>query len=247
MAEKIFLGVDVGTRSVRVGAFNRKGQLRAKGEHPIRLWQPRPDFVEQSSEDIWRATAKATQRCLASGRIDPVSVRGISFDATCSLVVLGEGFEPLTVSPSGEKNRNVIVWMDHRAIAQADRINRTGHEVLRYVGGRISPEMEPPKLLWLKENLKETWKKARKFMDLADYMVYRASGNDLRSLCTVVCKWNYLGHEGPSGSYRLDFFEEIGLADLFDSDRVLQSAYPMGTRAGGWNSASPKGCPLVLG
>jgi len=230
--EKIFLSTDVGTGSVRVGAFDRKGKLKGKAEHPIRIWRPRPEFVEQSSEDIWKATCKAVRACLRNGRINPRSVAGISFDATCSLVALGDGYTPITVSPSKRANQNVIVWMDHRAIEQADRINKTGHEVLKYVGGRISPEMESPKLLWVKENLKETWRRAKKFMDLADYMVYRASGNDMRSLCTTVCKWTYLGHEGPLGTYRPDFFEQIGIPDLFDNDRVPLTAHSMGETAG---------------
>ena len=139
--EKIFLGIDVGTNSVRVGAFDQQGTLRGKSEHPIRIWRPRPDFVEQSSGDIWNATGKATHVCLRTGGIDSESVRGISFDATCSLVALSDGFEPITVSPTKRQNQNIIVWMDHRAIRQAEIINETGPEVLRYVGGRISPEM----------------------------------------------------------------------------------------------------------
>ena len=230
--DRIFIGIDVGTGSVRVGAFDRNGRLRGKAEHPIKIWRPRPDFVEQSSEDIWKASCKATKACLRTGKIHPGAVKGISFDATCSLVALGESFKPITVSPSRKANQNIIVWMDHRAIPQADFINGTGHEVLKYVGGRISPEMEPPKLRWLKENLKDTWKGARKFMDLADYMVYRASGNDMRSLCTTVCKWTYLGHEGSSGTYRPDFFDQIGIPDLFDHDRVPLTAHAMGQTAG---------------
>jgi len=251
--EKIFLGIDVGTNSVRVGAFNQEGQLRGKAEHRIRVWRPRPDFVEQSSEEIWGATGKATRMCLTSGGIDPGSVKGLSFDATCSLVALGDGLRPITVSPTKMQNQNVIVWMDHRATRQAEAINRTGHEVLRYVGGRISPEMEPPKLMWLKENLPDTWKGARKFMDLVDYMVYRSSGNDLRSLCTTVCKWTYLGHEGDSGSYRADFFEQIGIPDLFAGNRVPHMSHPMGESAGELTSTAakelglPKGIPVGVG
>jgi len=245
--EKIFLGIDVGTNSVRVGAFDQQGKLRGKGEHPIRIWRPKPDFVEQSSEDIWRATCKATRSCLASKKIDPNAVRGISFDATCSLVALGEGFEPITVSPTARKTQNVIVWMDHRAIGQAEAINKTEHEVLRYVGGRISPEMEPPKLMWLKENLPDTWKKARRFMDLADYMVYRACENDARSLCTTVCKWTYLGHEGTSGRYRMDFFEQIGIPDLFDRQQVPSEAQPPGTPIGELTEAAAQELGLRQG
>lgn len=43
------------------------------------------------------------------------------------------------------------MWMDHRAAEQAARITRSGHGVLSRVGGVMSPEMQPPKLLWLKE------------------------------------------------------------------------------------------------
>ena len=43
------------------------------------------------------------------------------------------------------------MWMDHRASKEADIINATKHDVLKYVGGAISLEMEPPKLMWLKK------------------------------------------------------------------------------------------------
>ena len=46
---------------------------------------------------------------------------------------------------------NVIMWLDHRAAGQAERINATQHEVLKYIGGKISLEMQTPKLLWIKE------------------------------------------------------------------------------------------------
>jgi FGGY-family pentulose kinase len=245
--DKVFLGIDVGTGSARAGAFDRNGKLIAKAEKPIKIWKPRPGFVEQSSEDIWKATAKAIRQCLLSGGIPAEKVKGLSFDATCSLVALGEGFEPVTISPTKNKSQNIMVWMDHRAVRQAEKINKTGHEVLKYVGGKISPEMESPKLLWIKENLKGIWKQARKFMDLADYLVYRASGTDQRSLCTSVCKWTYLGHEGPSGRYRLDFFKEIGLQDLFDRDRVPLVAYPIGFKAGGLTKRASEELGLVQG
>lgn len=59
-------------------------------------------------------------------------------------------FFPLPASP-GDTQRNVVMWMDHRAAEQAARITNTGHGVLSRVGGVMSPEMQPPKLLWLKE------------------------------------------------------------------------------------------------
>lgn len=184
---------------------------------------------------------------MSSSRLNPKSVKGISFDATCSLVALEDGFKPVTVSPTKRANQNIIVWMDHRATGEAATVNATGHQVLRYVGGKISPEMEPPKLMWIKKNLKQTWKKASKFMDLADYMVYRATGSDSRSLCTTVCKWTYLGHQGSAGKYRMDFFNNVGLEDLFDNDRVPLLSHPMGNLAGEFTAKAAEELGLVAG
>ena len=59
----------------------------------------------------------------------------------------------------------------------------------------MSPEMEIPKLMWLKRHLPETWARAGLFLDLADYLTWRASGSTARSECTLTCKWTYLAHE----------------------------------------------------
>ena len=169
--DQYYLGVDVGTGSARAGIYDANGVGCGTGVEPIQTWRPQEDFVEQSSADIWRACGEAIRAALVEADIEGHQIRGIGFDATCSLVVLGEGDAPLTVSPSGQAEQNVIVWMDHRAIKQAERINGTQHPVLRYVGGTISPEMETPKLLWLKEKLPESWAAAARFLDLPDFLM----------------------------------------------------------------------------
>jgi len=214
---RAFIGVDVGTASARAGIFDRDGRLLATARHPIRLWHEPGDIVEQSSEDIWRACATAIRAAMAEAKLAPDAIGGIGFDATCSLVVLGDGDRPLTVSRSGDPRRNIIVWMDHRATLQAERISRTGHAVLRHVGGTISPEMETPKILWLKENLPATYAAARQYFDLADYLTWRASADAARSICTVTCKWTYLAHEA---GWDDGYFREVGLADLIADDHA---------------------------
>ena len=68
-------------------------------------------------------------------------------------------------------------WIIARS-AEAQRINETKDDVLRYVGGSISPEMEMPKLLWLKRHLRRASTRAGHFFDLADYLSFRATGID---------------------------------------------------------------------
>jgi D-ribulokinase len=206
-----FIGVDVGTSSARAGIFDENGILLATARHPITVWHEAGGVVEQSSSEIWAACAAAVRAAVAEAAISPSAVKGLGFDATCSLVVLDAGANPLTVSSSGDIRRNVIVWMDHRAMAEARQVNDTQDDVLRYVGGSISPEMEIPKLLWLKRHLPSTYNGAGHFFDLADYLSFRATGSTVRSICTLACKWNFLAHEQRwSDSY----FERIGLGDL---------------------------------
>jgi D-ribulokinase len=224
-----FIGVDVGTGSARAGVFDRGGAMLASAKHDIALYQDSVDTAEQSSENIWQAVCASVREAMQAAALNADSVAGIGFDATCSLVVLGEGGAPLAVGAHGDSNRNIIVWMDHRAIGQAWRINQMRHAVLSYVGGRISPEMETPKLLWLKENLPETYAGAWQFLDLADFLTWRATGSLSRSLCTVTCKWTYLAHENR---WDAEYFRLIGLGDLADQDfaRIGTHIVPGGSR-----------------
>jgi D-ribulokinase len=209
--QQAFIGIDVGTSSARAGVFDERGTLLSTARHPIAIWHDAGDIVEQSSSDIWAACVASVRSAMRDAAIPPAAVRGIGFDATCSLVVLDRAAGPLTVSTSGDSRRNVIVWMDHRATAEARLVNDTHDEVLRYVGGSISPEMEMPKILWLKRHLPSSYGAAGHFFDLADYLSFRASGSTARSMCTVTCKWNFLAHERRwSDSY----FERIGLGDF---------------------------------
>ena len=83
-----FIGVDVGTTSTRAGIFDEGGNLLATARHPITVWHEAGDVVEQSSSDIWAACAEAVRGAMAEAAISPDAVKGIGFDATCSLVVL---------------------------------------------------------------------------------------------------------------------------------------------------------------
>ena len=226
-----FIGIDIGTSSARAGVFDEKGTLLATARHPITVWHEAGSVVEQSSSEIWAACAASVRAAMAEAALPPSAVNGLGFDATCSLVVLDAAANPLTVSTSGDQRRNVIVWMDHRAIAEARFVNDTHDDVLRYVGGSISPEMEIPKLLWLKRHLPSTYNTAGHFFDLADFLSFRATGSTLRSICTLACKWNFLSHDHRwSGSY----LDRVGLGDLASKNyakigkEIVAPATPLG-------------------
>ncbi|EEY5920356.1 ribulokinase, partial [Escherichia coli] len=214
---KTVIGVDVGSGSVRAGIFDLNGSLLSHATEKITTTRRSGSRVEQSSQEIWQAVCSCIRNALTLADVCAQSVAGIGFDATCSLVVLDKNGDPLPVSPEGDAKQNIIVWMDHRATEQAERINATHHPVLNYVGGKISPEMETPKILWLKENMPEIYERAGQFFDLADFLTWRATGDLARSVCTVTCKWTWLAHENR---WDPDYFRTIGLAELADEDFI---------------------------
>lgn len=228
------------------------------------------DFYEQSSQEIWEAVVLSVREALKLSRIDSADVRGIGFAATCSLVCLDAKGKPVSVSPyNNDDYWNVILWMDHRAVEQAERITATGHRVLKYFGNKISPENELPKILWLKENLANNFKRVEHFMDLCDFLTFQATQSTTRSLCPLVCKSGYLASEQQKTEQqksRLDdtsgwdetLLQEIGLNELVKEGyrRIGIQVAPPGASLGnglcetaamelGLKVGTPVGCSMV--
>jgi len=190
-----FLGVDVGTHSVRACVVASDGRVVGFGEEGISTVEG-----EQSSEEIW---AKVVIACRAAlGSIDDVD--GIGFCATCSLVSFGSRVSEM-------RERDVILWADHRAVEEAERVNGTNAHELKFVGGAVSPEMNIPKVLWLQKNLPTEFEKAKHFFDLPDFLTFKATGSLSRSLCSLVCKWNFRGEEGRWDD---DFLRKLGIHEI---------------------------------
>jgi FGGY-family pentulose kinase len=253
MTDRVVMAVDVGTGSARAGLFDAGGRMLARDARPIAMNRPAPEHAEQDSDDIWRAVCASARSAREKAGVPAEAVAGISFDATCSLVALDAKGHPASVSTSGDPRWNVIVWLDHRAIAEAQECTATGHRVLDFVGGTMSPEMEIPKLMWLKRHLEERWPQYGRILDLADFLTWRASGSNARSCCTVTCKWTYLAHETPG--WQADFLQEVGLEDLLERAALPGAASPIGAALGplspesaeqlGLSTACQVGCGLI--
>lgn len=224
------MAVDVGTGSARAGVFDGSGSLLGRAEHPILLNRPLPDHAEQSSADIWAAIGIAARGAMAKAGVAAEAIRGIAFDATCSTVCLDAQGGPVCVSTSGEPQWDVIVWLDHRAVAEAEECTATGHKVLDFIGGVMSPEMATPKLAWLKRRMPASWQRLGMAFDLADFLSWKACGSLERSECTVTCKWAYLAHETPG--WQQDFFAALGLDDLVRRGALPARAAPIGRDLG---------------
>ena len=105
--ENYFLSVDVGTKEVRVGIVSQSGVLIDKCERKISLFNPQENYYEQNSEEIWDKICQLVFHLTSTHENIKKKIRGISFDATCSLVLLDENNSPVSVSlPNSTDNNN---------------------------------------------------------------------------------------------------------------------------------------------
>ncbi|KAK4688037.1 D-ribulokinase, partial [Tremellales sp. Uapishka_1] len=231
-----YIGFDVGTGSGRACLVDQTGKLIA--DHSVATQTHRSptnhEIFEQSTTDIWSALATCSRTILQTSGISPSQVKGLGFDATCSLAVVDRSGRPLSVETErlGDPGEwNVILWADHRASEEAEEINATGEGVLGFVGKTMSLEMEIPKTLWLKKHMAAEKFKNCMFFDLPDYLTYRATTSLARSTCSLACKCSYVPpgttmvHDCDGGKEEVSttgwsgrFFEKIGLGDLVKDD-----------------------------
>jgi len=239
MSTSYYIGVDVGTGSVRAGLVKQDGTLVASStENTITYRDPNDHRIfEQSTNNIWEGMCKAIKASLAEANVAPSEVKGVGFDATCSLAVADMNGDPVVVT-RGEQlgeigDRNIILWADHRAEEEAELINSTGSVVLDYVGGTMSLEMEIPKTLWLKKHMTPERFQRCQFFDLPDFLTYRATGDNTRSCCSLTCKCSFVP---TKAGWQAEFFHKIGLEEFVKNDykqlgghdRVLTAGIPIG-------------------
>ncbi|CAN3474873.1 D-ribulokinase YDR109C [Diutina catenulata] len=237
MADVYYAGVDVGTGSARCCIIDTNGIILALAEKPISRHELKPNFITQSSTEIWNAICYCTKSAIRDSGVDPEHVYGIGFDATCSLVAINEKTDaPAAVGPDfSDEKENIILWMDHRAEDETNAINATGDPCLKYVGGQMSIEMELPKMKWLKHH-RPGGVDDLKFYDLADYLTHRATGDEARSYCSTVCKQGFLplGVEGSKTGWSKEFLEQVEMPELVANDFQKLGGTP---ESGRWLSA----------
>ncbi|KAG7699119.1 hypothetical protein KL930_002094 [Ogataea haglerorum] len=221
-----YVGVDVGTGSARAAVVDQTGAILGLSERPITRNELKANFITQSSTEIWDAICYCVKTAISQSHVDPADVLGIGFDATCSLVAINEKTdEPMAVGPDfADHLENIILWMDHRAEVEVNEINATHDECLKYVGGKMSIEMELPKMKWLKNHMPkdsngESLFKQCKFYDLADFLTHKATGSETRSFCSTVCKQGYIpeGITNRNG-WSSEFLNKIDLPELVEDN-----------------------------
>jgi FGGY-family pentulose kinase len=199
----LFLGLDVGTQSVRAALFDPAGDCRGYATALLETVHPRPGWAEQDARGWWQAACACVPAALAAAGASAGAVAGVGLDCT-ACTVLPCGLDGTPVGPA-------LLWMDQRSYREAAEISATGDPVLRYVSGVVSPEWMLPKALWLKRQERATYERAARLVECTDWFMHRLTGEWTLSLNNVTAKWNYAR---PLGGWSDALLAGVGLDDL---------------------------------
>jgi len=167
-----FIGVDVGTSSARP-ACSTNGARCWRPPPSITVWHEAGNVVEQSSSEIWSACIAAVRTAMTEA-----ACRRRPSPASASMRLLAGGGRwrrrRAHGQPSGDRQRNVIVWMDHRATAEARAVNDTQTMSCAMSAGRSRRKWRFQAAL-AEAHLPSTYDGAGHFFDLADFLSFKAT------------------------------------------------------------------------
>lgn len=182
---KLLMGLDIGTTALKAALFDTKGRLLAVTTQEYTLITPQVNFVEESGEIYW----EAFQAAIA----DLKQKYPLSQEDELALAISAQGETLFFLDENGDLLRNAIVWMDNRAMEEAQLLkDRFNDETCYRVTGQVSfePCWPASKILWVKRNEPEVFAKTAKFLLIEDYFIYRLTGKFVTE-GSLVCSSTY--------------------------------------------------------
>ncbi len=167
---KYVLAHDLGTSGNKATLLSDAGELVASCTYSYTTDYFNEIYVEQDSEDWWRAVCDSTKELLKISKIDHKDIAAISFS--------GQMMGCLCVDRAGNPLRRSIIWADQRAQTQTARISEKIEmkDFYRITGHRNSASYGLQKLMWIKDNEPEVYENTYKTLNAKDFIVFRLTG-----------------------------------------------------------------------
>ena len=165
---KYYVGVDLGTSSCKFLLLDGAGAILRTVSEFYDVSYPKPGWSEQDPKDWWNAFCRGIKKL----------TDGVNRSSICGLSVAGQMHGLVVLDAADEVIRPAILWNDGRTFRENDYLNlQIGKETLAALTSNISfAGFTAPKLLWMKMNEPENFKKIKKIMLPKDYINYRLTG-----------------------------------------------------------------------
>lgn len=163
------IGVDVGTSSTKTVLFDENANIIASATKEYQLYQEKNGWAEQDPEDWWNATCATCKCVVEKSGVKAEQIKGIGLSGQMhGLVMLDENNEVI---------RNAILWCDTRTEKECEELTeKLGEELIDITCNPALPGFTASKILWVKNNEPENFKKCKKILLPKDYVRFKLTG-----------------------------------------------------------------------
>lgn len=167
----MYLGIDIGTSSVKAVLVDEHGAIVAQASDALVVSRPQPGFSEQDPESWWRATVNAVRNLPAAARaaVRSVGLSGQMHGAT----LLDAQDKPL---------RPAILWNDGRSARECLDLERREPNSRAITGNIMMPGFTAPKLLWVQRQQPEIFRRTACVLLPKDFVRLKMTGEKLSDL-----------------------------------------------------------------
>lgn len=224
---RYILGVDLGTTAIKAAVFDEKGKECGSKTVEYALLTPSPGMAELKVNTYVETFKEASQKAIERA--------GIPVEDIVSVGMSAQGETTICLDENNEPLRPAIVWMDVRAVEEAEYIESViGKENIQKHTGQPGMDAIWPasKILWLKKHEPDTYNKTAKYLQLKAYFSYLLTGKMVCEdsiLCTTMY-WDITTREYWPRMLELLGIVEDQLPDIYRQGETIGHITPEGAR-----------------
>ena len=170
---KYILAHDLGTSGNKATLFSEEGRLIGSTVYAYGCHYFNDNWAEQDPGDWWKSICDTTRGLIEKTGVDRRDIAAVSFS--------GQMMGCLCVDKSGAPLRPSIIWADQRAQAQQRAIGEqiSLSDYYHIVGHRNAASYGLQKLMWVRDNEPDVYRRTYKTLNAKDYIVLKLTGEFL--------------------------------------------------------------------
>ena len=239
---KYLIGTDIGTSGTKSILMDTQGRLIAQDLQEYDVLTPHPLWAEQWP-DVWLDAAKRSIRnTVQKSGVSPADVAGICISGLYggSGIPLDEQMEPV---------RPCLIWMDRRATVQQRWVEEhiDPEKLQRITHNGTDPYYGYLKILWIRDNEPDNWRRTRLFLPPNNYVIYRLTGQ-------VAIDYSAAGNIGGifdmnAHGWSYELMDDMGIPRTMMPPRIVESRDIVGglTAQAGLELGLNEGTPVCAG
>jgi xylulokinase len=166
-----YLGVDLGTSNLKILLFSKEDGIIDLESKKIDSYQPKEGIHEQNPEEWVKKTVSLLQKILERNKKYVPQIEAIGFS--------GQMHGLVCIDSKGNPLFPCMTWVDQRSKNESSYISNV-IDIFNITGNLSNPSFTLPKILWLKNNEKEKYKKAFCFFQPKDFLRFKLGKNKLK-------------------------------------------------------------------